>query len=239
MTIGTGSSSSLLITRNTAILGGRGSARSLAHTKAVAQPLILATSTAASYSALPQLAGRAGLRPLILSGLRGGIRSRFGPITRRAFSTGPSSSSSSSSSSSGRGKGGISELFKLLEDSLPSGAGDALAYPWQHGGRGRKTAKLFFTLMGAGALLMVFPPWCVVPAGHVGLLDFFGDVSDITLAPGFHLKVRTLCIQSCTAPISLKESLTHAPDPLASAGQVRAVLHQDAPSRDQRCGTLA
>jgi hypothetical protein len=58
-----------------------------------------------------------------------------------------------------------------------------------------KGSKRFWrALAGLGATTVVLAtcqPWCVVPAGHVGILDFFGDVSDHSLAPGFHLKVRS------------------------------------------------
>lgn len=55
-----------------------------------------------------------------------------------------------------------------------------------------KGSKRFWrALAGLGATAVVLAtcqPWCVVPAGHVGILDFFGDVSDQSLSPGFHLK---------------------------------------------------
>ncbi|KAL6068006.1 Membrane protease subunit, stomatin/prohibitin [Balamuthia mandrillaris] len=43
----------------------------------------------------------------------------------------------------------------------------------------------------AGAVVVVAAcsaSFCVVPAGHVGLIDFFGDVRDLNLPPGFHFK---------------------------------------------------
>jgi hypothetical protein len=85
-------------------------------------------------------------------------------LARRAFST-------TSTSSPER------EALQMVLDSLPNGS-----------------KRFWRPLAGLGATTVVLAtcqPWCVVPAGHVGILDFFGDVSDHSLAPGFHLKVRS------------------------------------------------
>jgi len=43
-----------------------------------------------------------------------------------------------------------------------------------------------FALIGliVAALIMVLQFWTIIPAGHVGVIDFFGNVSDNTLYPG-------------------------------------------------------
>lgn len=46
-----------------------------------------------------------------------------------------------------------------------------------------------FSLMGlaVAALIAVLQCWTIIPAGHVGVIDFFGNVSDNTLYPGVNL----------------------------------------------------
>jgi prohibitin 1 len=46
-----------------------------------------------------------------------------------------------------------------------------------------------FALMGiaVAALIAILQCWTVIPAGHVGVIDFFGNVSDNTLYPGVNL----------------------------------------------------
>lgn len=41
--------------------------------------------------------------------------------------------------------------------------------------------------MGAALLIAVLQCWTIIPAGHVGVIDFFGNVSDNTLYPGVNL----------------------------------------------------
>lgn len=49
--------------------------------------------------------------------------------------------------------------------------------------------SLRFTVLGLLALLLVYLATTVVPAGHVGVQDFFGRVSDRILAPGINVIV--------------------------------------------------
>lgn len=46
-----------------------------------------------------------------------------------------------------------------------------------------------FALIGVAAALIVavLQLWTIIPAGHVGVIDFFGNVSDHTLKPGVNL----------------------------------------------------
>ena len=46
-----------------------------------------------------------------------------------------------------------------------------------------------FALIGIGVaiLIAVLQCWTIIPAGHVGVIDFFGNVSDKTLYPGVNL----------------------------------------------------
>jgi prohibitin 1 len=46
-----------------------------------------------------------------------------------------------------------------------------------------------FALIGVvvAALVAVLQFWTIIPAGHVGVIDFFGNVSDATLKPGINL----------------------------------------------------
>ncbi len=46
-----------------------------------------------------------------------------------------------------------------------------------------------FALLGMSVaiLIAVLQCWTIVPAGHVGVIDFFGNVSDKTLYPGVNL----------------------------------------------------
>lgn len=41
--------------------------------------------------------------------------------------------------------------------------------------------------MGVALLIAVLQCWTIIPAGHVGVIDFFGNVSDNTLYPGVNL----------------------------------------------------
>jgi len=41
--------------------------------------------------------------------------------------------------------------------------------------------------MGVALLIAVLQCWTIIPAGHVGVIDFFGNVSDKTLFPGVNL----------------------------------------------------
>lgn len=41
--------------------------------------------------------------------------------------------------------------------------------------------------MGVAILISVLQCWTIIPAGHVGVIDFFGNVSDKTLYPGVNL----------------------------------------------------
>ena len=41
--------------------------------------------------------------------------------------------------------------------------------------------------MGVAILIAVLQCWTIIPAGHVGVIDFFGNVSDKTLYPGVNL----------------------------------------------------
>lgn len=47
----------------------------------------------------------------------------------------------------------------------------------------------FFALIGMSVaiLIAVLQCWTIIPAGHVGVIDFFGNVSDKTLYPGVNL----------------------------------------------------
>ncbi len=50
-------------------------------------------------------------------------------------------------------------------------------------------AESTFALIGliVALLIAVMQFWTIIPAGHVGVIDFFGNVSDNTLKPGINL----------------------------------------------------
>ena len=58
-------------------------------------------------------------------------------------------------------------------------------------GARKRNAKqeAFFALIGVSVatLIAVLQCWTIIPAGHVGVIDFFGNVSDKTLYPGVNL----------------------------------------------------
>ena len=50
-------------------------------------------------------------------------------------------------------------------------------------------AESTYALIGVviALIIAVFQCWTIIPAGHVGVIDFFGTVSDYTLKPGVNL----------------------------------------------------
>lgn len=62
------------------------------------------------------------------------------------------------------------------------------------GGRPGRPIGIVLTLIGIGGALS--QSIISVPAGHVGLKDFFGKISDTTLAPGIHLVNPLLTIRN-------------------------------------------
>jgi regulator of protease activity HflC (stomatin/prohibitin superfamily) len=54
--------------------------------------------------------------------------------------------------------------------------------------RGSKQESSFALIgIGVAILIAVLQCWTIIPAGHVGVIDFFGNVSDKTLYPGVNL----------------------------------------------------
>lgn len=51
----------------------------------------------------------------------------------------------------------------------------------------KSEANFALTGIGVAALIAVLQCWTIIPAGHVGVIDFFGNVSDNTLYPGVNL----------------------------------------------------
>lgn len=51
----------------------------------------------------------------------------------------------------------------------------------------RQEAALALTGVIVAGLIALLQFWTIIPAGHVGVIDFFGTVSDMTLKPGINL----------------------------------------------------
>ena len=52
---------------------------------------------------------------------------------------------------------------------------------------GKQEASLALTGFVAALLIAILQCWTIIPAGHVGVIDFFGNVSDRTLKPGVNV----------------------------------------------------
>jgi prohibitin 1 len=47
---------------------------------------------------------------------------------------------------------------------------------------------IFFGALAIVIIILIFRSFTVIPAGHVGVVDFFGEVSSLTLKPGINMR---------------------------------------------------
>ena len=78
----------------------------------------------------------------------------------------------------------IAELLNHIKKFIPNGK-----------------KKLILVALALGIVIAIVKSITVIPAGHVGLKDFFGKVSDKTLSAGLHLvnpllKIHTFSIRT-------------------------------------------
>ncbi len=65
--------------------------------------------------------------------------------------------------------------------------------------------------VGVIVVLLIFRCFTVIPAGHVGVVDFFGSVSDATLKPGVNLRNPLASIHKFTVKTQEKKEVMVVP----------------------------
>lgn len=76
-------------------------------------------------------------------------------------------------------------------------------------------------------LLLIFRCFTVIPAGHVGVVDFFGKVSDITLKPGVNIRNPLASIHKFSVKTQEKKEVMIVPskEGLSVTLEVSALYH--------------